>query len=95
MTSDVTLPIGMEGGYIQRHQAVSADWTRQWAVIYPPDEPISFQREDSGRILVDVPQVVRDRAGTVLSDRHFGHHCTIEYDLIQTVEICPPLLPDH
>jgi ketosteroid isomerase-like protein len=29
MTSDVTLPIGMEGGYIQGHQAVSADWTRQ------------------------------------------------------------------
>jgi hypothetical protein len=95
MTSDVTLPNGMEGGYVRGHQAVRAYWTRQWSVIHPHDEPISFHREDSGRILVDVHQVVRDLAGTVLSDRHIGHRCTIEHDLIQTVEICPPLLSDH
>jgi hypothetical protein len=95
MTSDVTLPNGMEGGYILGHQAVRAYWTRQWSVIHPHDEPISFHREDSGRILVDVHQVVRDLARTVLSDRHLGHRCTIEHDLIQTVEICPPLLSDH
>ena len=88
MTSDVTLPNGMEGGYVHGHQAVRAYWTRQWSVIHPHDEPVSFHREDSERILVDVHQVVRDLAGTVLSDRHLGHRCTIEHGLIQAMEVC-------
>ena len=95
MTSDVALPNGMEGGYVYGHQAVRAYWTRQWSVIHPHDEPISFHWEDDGRILVNVHQVVRDLAGTVLSARYFGHRCTIEPDLIQTIEICSPLLSDH
>jgi hypothetical protein len=89
MTSDVALPNGMEGGYVNGHQAVRAYWTRQWSVIHPHDEPISFHREDSGRVLVDVHQVVRDLAGTVLCDRHFGHRCTIEHGMIQSIEVCP------
>jgi hypothetical protein len=89
MTPDVTLPNGIEGGYIHGHQAVRAYWTRQWAVIHPHDEPMPFHQEDSGCILVDVHQVVRDLAGTVLSDRHLGHRCTIEHGLIQAVEVCP------
>lgn len=94
MTSNVALPNGIEGGYIHGHQAVRAYWTRQWSVIYPHDEPVSFHREESGRILVDVHQVVRDLAGTVLFDRYLGHRCTIKHDLIRTVEICLPLLSD-
>lgn len=95
MASDVALQKELEGGYVHGHQAVRDRWTRQWSVIDPHDEPVSFHQEDSGRILVDVHQVVRDLAGTVLSDRYFGHRCTIEHGLIQTMEICPPLLPDH
>jgi ketosteroid isomerase-like protein len=41
MTPDVTLPNGMEGGYIHGYQAVRAYWKRQWSVIHPHDEPIS------------------------------------------------------
>jgi hypothetical protein len=95
MTSDVSLPNGMEGGYIHGHQAIRAHWTRQWAVIQAHDEPISFHREDSGEIVVHVHQVVRDLAGTVLADLHFGHRCTIKHGLIQTMELCLPLLSDH
>jgi SnoaL-like domain len=91
MTYDVTLPNGMEGGYVHGHQAVRAYWMRQWSIIYPHDEPISFHCEDSGRILVNVHQVMRDRAGTVLCDRHLGHRCIIEHGLIQAIEVC--LLP--
>jgi hypothetical protein len=89
MTPDVTLPNGMDGGYIHGHQAIRAYWKKQWSVIHPHDEPISFHREDSGQILVDVHQVVRDLAGTVLADRHLGHRCTIEHGLIQAIEVCP------
>jgi hypothetical protein len=89
MTSDVTLPNGMEGGSVHGHQAVRAYWTRQWSIIHPHNEPIAFHREDSGRILVDVHQVVRNQSGTVLSDRQLGHRCTIEHGLIQAIELCP------
>jgi hypothetical protein len=89
MTTDVTLPNGMEGGYIHGHQAVRAYWTRQWAIIHPHDEPISFHRGNSGQILVDVHQVVRDLVGTVLADRHLGHRCTIKHGLIYFIEVCP------
>lgn len=40
-------------------------------------------------------KVVRDLAGTVLSDQHVGHRYTIELGLIQIMEICPPPLSDH
>jgi hypothetical protein len=89
MTPDVTLPNGMEGGYVHGHQAVRAYWTRQWSVIHPHDEPISFHRQDSGQILVEVHQVVRDLAGAVLADTHIGHRFTIEHGLIQAMELCP------
>jgi len=49
MTSDVAF-LRMEGGYVHGHQAARAYWTRQWSIIHPHDEPISFHREDSGRI---------------------------------------------
>lgn len=94
-TPEVAWPKAFEGGYVHGHQAVRAYWTRQWFGINPHVEPISFHREDSGRILVDVHQVVRDLAGTVLSDQHVGHRYTIEHGLIQTMEICPPPLSGH
>lgn len=95
MTPDVAWPKAFEGGYVHGHQAVRAYWTRQWSGINPHVDPISFHREDSGRILVDVHLVVRDLAGTVLSDQHVGHRYTIEHGLIQTMEICPPPLSGH
>lgn len=89
MTSDVTLPNGMEGSYIYGHQAIRAYWVRQWSVIHPHDQPISFHQEDSGCIFVNVHQVVRDLTGTVLSDQHLGHRFTIEHGLIQAMGVCP------
>jgi len=50
--------------------------------------------EDSGRILVDVHQV-RDLAG-IRSFRSAQQSSLYRrHDLIQTMEICPPLLSDH
>lgn len=88
MSVDITLPNQMEGGYVQGHQAIRAYWERQWAVIHPYDEPVAFSRETAESVLVDVHQVVRDLTGTVLSDQRLRHRCTIENDLIQTVELC-------
>ena len=95
MTPDVAWPKAFKGGFVHGPQEVRDYWTEQWSEINPHVEPISFHREDSGRILVDVHQVVRDLAGTVLSDQHVGHRYTIEHGLIQIMEICPPPLSGH
>jgi hypothetical protein len=52
-------------------------------------EPISFYIEETGHILVDVHQVVRDLAGAVLADEHVGHRFTFEHGLIEAMEVCP------
>ncbi len=88
MTPDVAWPKAFKGGFVHGPQEVRAYWTEQWSEIDPHVEPTSFHLEDDGRILVDVHQVVRDLAGTVLADEHVGHRFTIEHGLIQGMKVC-------
>ena len=66
-----------------------AYWTEQWSEIEAHVEPVAFYPEESGQILVDVHQVVRDLAGAVLADEHVGHRFSIQHGLIQAMEVCP------
>jgi hypothetical protein len=89
MTPDVAWPKAFKGGFVRGSQEVRAYWKEQWSEIDPHVEPISFYSEETGRILVDVHQVVRDLAGAVLADEHVGHRFTLEHSLIQAMEVCP------
>ena len=89
MTSDVAWPRAFKGGFVRGHEEIRAYWTEQWAEINPHVEPVAFHSEDTGRILVDVHQVVRDLAGAVVADEHVGHRFAIHHDLIQMMEVCP------
>lgn len=89
MRPDVAWPRAFKGGFVRGHAAVRAYWTEQWSEIDPRVEPVAFRREDEGRILVDVHQVVRDRAGVVLADQHVGHRFTLADGLLQAMEVCP------
>lgn len=95
MTPDVVWPRAFKGGFVLGSEEVRAYWTEQWSEINGHVEPISFYLEETGRILVDVHQVVRDLAGAVLVDQHVGHRFTLEHGLIQSMEICPPPLSGH
>ena len=95
MTSDVAWPRAFKGGFVQGPQAVRAYWTEQWSDINPHVEPVSFHQESSGCILVEVHQVVRDLAGTVLADEYVGHRFTMEHGLIQRMEVCAPPVPNR
>ena len=88
MTADVAWPRAFKGGFVRGHEEVRAYWTEQWSEIDPHVEPSAFHAEEGGRILVDVHQVVRDRAGTVVADEHVGHRFTIARGLIQVMEVC-------
>jgi hypothetical protein len=88
MAADVSWPKAFKGGFAHGHEAVRAYWTEQWSEIDPHVEPVSFHREDDGRVLVEVHQVVRDLAGTVLADVHVGHRFTLANGVLQAMEVC-------
>jgi len=89
MTPDVSWPKAFKGGFVHGHQAIREYWTEQWSEIDPRVEPVSFHWEGDGRVLVDVHQVVRDLAGTVLADEHVGHRFTLANGLLQAMQVCP------
>jgi ketosteroid isomerase-like protein len=88
MSADVVWPRAFKGGFVRGHEAVGAYWREQWSEIDGHVEPTAFHLEEGGRILVDVHQVVRDLAGSVLADERVGHRFTIDGGLIQVMEVC-------
>jgi hypothetical protein len=87
MNPDVVWPNGMEGGTVHGHEGVRAYWTRQWGMIDPHVDPVSFTEDESGRIIVDVHQVVHDISGKLLLDRMVQHVYTLKDGLIQSMDI--------
>lgn len=87
MNPDVVWPNGMEGGVVNGHEGVRAYWTRQWGMINPHVDPVSFREDDSGHIAVSVHQVVRDLSGNVLFDQMVEHVYTLKNGLIQSMDI--------
>ncbi|HLW53886.1 MAG TPA: nuclear transport factor 2 family protein [Candidatus Angelobacter sp.] len=83
----VDWPNGMEGGRMRGHNAVRSYWTRQWTLIDPRVEPLSFSTDQSGRTVVEVHQVVRDLSGHVLADRTIRHVYTFREGLIERMDI--------
>jgi ketosteroid isomerase-like protein len=68
MHPDVEWENGMEGGFVRGHDGVRSYWTWQWQVLDPTVEPLVFTEDETGRIVVTVHQIVRDRAGKLLAD---------------------------
>jgi ketosteroid isomerase-like protein len=87
MHPEVDWPNGMEGGRVHGHQAVREYWTRQWRAIDPHVEPRGFAIDGTGRIVVDVLQVVRDLAGKILDDRMVRHVYDIRDGLVRRMDI--------
>ena len=73
MTPEVEWPRAFKGGFVRGPEAIRTYWTEQWSEINPHVEPVAFHPEDAGHVLVEVHQVVRDLAGTVVADEHVGH----------------------
>lgn len=89
MTPDVHWPRAFKGGFVRGPEEVRAYWTEQWSEINGHVEPVAFNSQEDGQILVEVHQVVRDLTGAVLADEHVGHRFTIENGLIRGMEVCP------
>jgi hypothetical protein len=87
MDANVVWPNGMEGRYVYGHGAVREDWLRQWRLIDPHVEPVAFAVDATGRVIVDVHQVVRDLEGVVVNEQMVQHAYTIEDGHIKRMEI--------
>ena len=87
MHPEVEWPNGMEGGYVHGHDGVRDYWSRQWRLIDPHVGPRRFTTNESGHVVVDVHQVVRDRSGNVVTDQMVQHIYAIERGLIKRMEI--------
>ena len=88
MVADVAWPRAFKGGFVQGPEEVRAYWMEQWSEIDPHVEPTAFHPENPSQVLVDVHQVVRDLAGSVLANEHVGHRFTFRNGLIQAMEVC-------
>lgn len=87
MHHDVVWPNGMEGGFVYGHEGVREYWTRQWAILDPHVEPRAIKPDDRGRWVVEVHQIVHDRAGKLLVDTTVHHAYTIHNSLIARMDI--------
>jgi hypothetical protein len=85
MQPDVEWPNGMEGGTVHGRAGVREYWTPR--IIDPHVEPVSFNVDATGRVVVGVHQVVRDLNGNTLLDRMVEHVYSIEDGLIRNMEI--------
>ena len=84
---DVLWANGMEGGHVSGHRGVRDYWTRQWAMIDPHVEPVSFSRLADEGVVVEVHQTVRDLSGNILSDGIVRHVFRVEHGLIRRFDI--------
>ena len=90
MHPDVVWANGMEGGHVHGREGVRSYWTRQWAVVDPHVEPVSFSAGLDGTTEVKVHQVVRDLKGAILLDKMVGHVFRIEEKMIRRFDIEEP-----
>ena len=87
MDANVLWANGMEGGHVHGHEEVRRYWMRQWAVINPHVEPMSFATGPDGEIIVEVRQTVHDLEGNLLVDQMIGHLFHIEDGLVKRFDI--------
>lgn len=87
MHPDVDWPNGWEGGRVTGHDAVRAYWTRQWNELNPRVEPLRCDTDETGQIVVEVHQVIKDLSGSILADGIVQHVYELEDGLIRRMEI--------
>jgi ketosteroid isomerase-like protein len=72
LADNVAWANGMDGGHVHGREAVREYWTRQWTMVSPHVEPVSFRRAAEGAIVAEVRQSVRNLEGKPLHGRTQG-----------------------
>ena len=72
LADNVAWANGMDDGHVHGREAVREYWTRQWTMVSPHVEPVSFRRTAEGAIVAEVRQSVRNLEGKPLHGRTHG-----------------------
>src|SRR6516165_866493 len=64
LTDDVAWANAMDGGHVHGREAVREYWTRQWTMVSPHVEPVSFHRTADGDHRRSPPVRPRSRGQT-------------------------------
>jgi len=83
----VDWPNAMEGGRVHGHAEVRKYWERQWGSFDSRVQPLRIEQGLSGRMVATVHQLVRDLAGSVVSDETVEHRFSIADGLIERMDI--------
>jgi hypothetical protein len=76
-----------EGDYANGHDDVREYWKRQWKEIDPMVKPVGFRQRENGTLEVEVDQLVKDLAGTILFDGKVKHVYVITDGLLLQMDI--------
>jgi hypothetical protein len=86
MTDDVKWANGMDGGYVNGHDAVRDYWTRQFTMVSSNVTPLEIETEN-GISKIKVHQVVHDLNGNLLADEFVDHFFYFRENKIALFEI--------
>jgi len=82
-------------GRVVGRDAVRAYWEKQWREFDPTVEPMRIELGPDGRVHVRVDQLIRDKAGKILSNGQVGHVYTFDGPFITRMDIVDvPAEPD-
>lgn len=87
LNEHVTWANGMDGGHVHGREGVRQYWTRQWSLIDPHVEPLSFGLAADGATVVEVRQTVRSLGGDILREQVVGHIFQIRDGMIVRFDI--------
>ena len=87
MHPKVEWPNTMEGGYVHGHDGVRAYWSKQWNLVDAHVEPLRFETDANGHIVIAVHQVVQDLQGHLLEDVMVQHIYRMEDGLIRRMDM--------
>src|SRR5882757_9750210 len=77
MTPDVKWANGMDGGFVYGHDGVREYWTRQFKLVSSNVTPLDV-KENNGKFIIKVHQVVHDRDGKLPADDTVTHIFTLD-----------------
>lgn len=72
LADDVAWANGMDGGHVHGHTELRQYWTRQWSLVSPRVDPVSFRQVSDDTIVVEVIQTVFDLNGKPLAGQAHG-----------------------
>ena len=77
----------MEGGLLNGHDEINSYWHRQWSYVDWHVKFVDLSVEDSGQVVVNTNQIIRDFSGNIISIRDVQHAFRIENGLIREMRV--------